>query len=113
MNCVFCSIISGDLPVTKVFESEHMLAFEDIAKVAPVHCVIVPKRHIDSVLAMAPSDTELLTALQTAIQEVAKITGVAETGFRIISNCGAAAGQTVFHLHYHLIGGRELAVTLG
>lgn len=113
MDCIFCKIIAGDIPSTPVYESEHVLAFHDIQKVAPVHVLVVPKKHLSSVLELNAEDHEVLSALQLGIQKVAAITGVAETGFRVITNCGATAGQSVFHLHYHVIGGRELALTLG
>ncbi|MCY0901289.1 MAG: histidine triad nucleotide-binding protein [Firmicutes bacterium] len=113
MDCIFCKIVAGTIPAKKVFESDQVLAFEDIAKVAPVHVLVIPKRHIESVLDLSPQDAELLAALQTGITSVAQQTGVAGTGFRVVSNCGASAGQSVFHLHYHVIGGRELALSLG
>jgi len=96
-----------------VFESEHVIAFEDLHKVAPVHVLVIPKVHVDSLLTLSKDDAALLSGLQAAIQAVAHITGVDQTGFRVVTNAGAAAGQTVFHLHFHVIGGRELALTLG
>lgn len=113
MDCVFCKIAAGELPAKKVFESDQVVAFEDLHKVAPVHVLVIPKVHKDSLLAVAADDAPLLCGLQEAIQTVAHLTGVDKTGFRVITNAGAAAGQTVFHLHFHIIGGRELALTLG
>lgn len=89
------------------------MAFEDIAKMAPTHVLIIPKTHLQSVVELDSADGTLLTALQEAVVAVAKITGVYETGFRVITNVGEEAGQTVFHLHYHILGGRKLEVLLG
>lgn len=113
MECIFCKIVDGIIPAKKVFESDQVMAFEDINKVAPVHILVIPKLHIESLLALSPQDAELLAQLQMGITSVAQKTGVADTGFRVVSNCGASAGQSVFHLHYHVIGGRELALSLG
>ncbi|PWI58957.1 histidine triad nucleotide-binding protein [Sulfoacidibacillus thermotolerans] len=112
MDCVFCRIIQGELPAKKIYESERVIAFEDIQKAAPVHVLIVPKQHIESILQLPDDDTQLLAELQKAIREVAALTGVAESGFRLVSNKGKAAGQTVFHLHFHILGGRDLELTL-
>ncbi|MCY0876730.1 MAG: histidine triad nucleotide-binding protein [Firmicutes bacterium] len=112
MECIFCKIAAGELPAKKVFESEHVVAFEDIHKVAPVHVLVIPKVHRQSLLEVNPNDVDLLSGVQEAIRAVIKDTGIEQTGFRVITNSGAAAGQTVFHLHFHVIGGRELAMTL-
>ncbi len=89
------------------------MAFEDISKMAPTHVLIIPKKHLQSVLELDPTDGNLLSALQEAVIAVAKKTGVYETGFRVITNVLEEAGQTVFHLHYHILGGRKLEVSLG
>ncbi len=112
MDCVFCRIINGELPSKKIYESEHVLAFEDIQKAAPIHVLIVPKRHMESIMELSENDVETLSELQKAIKQIAELTGVATNGFRLVSNKGTAAGQTVFHLHFHLLGGRDLELTL-
>lgn len=109
MDCLFCKIAAGEIPSTKVYEDEQVYAFKDISPVAPVHVLIIPKKHVLS----SPAD---VTAENSAV--VAHIFEVAaklapelglENGWRIISNCGADAGQTVHHIHFHLLGGKELA----
>lgn len=112
MSCVFCKIIAGELPSKTVYESKDVVAFEDISKMAPIHVLVVPKRHMESITDLDSTDTELLAEIHKAVLEVARATGVAETGFRVVTNKGKAAGQSVFHLHFHVLGGRELNVTL-
>ena len=113
MDCVFCKIIHGELPSKKIYESQYVIAFEDINKVAPVHVLIIPKTHYDSLMELPSTDTALIVELNHAIQEVARVTGIANTGFRVVTNKGKTAGQSVFHLHYHVIGGRDLDIKLG
>lgn len=108
MDCIFCKIINGEIPSKKVYEDEHALAFHDINPLAPVHVLVIPKRHIPSVLALTEEDQELVGQLHLSIQKVAKEMGVDETGFRVITNTGVHGQQTVAHLHYHVIGGRQL-----
>ncbi|MHB1627015.1 MAG: histidine triad nucleotide-binding protein [Bacilli bacterium] len=113
MDCIFCGIVNGRIPSKKVFESDGVIAFEDIQKAAPIHVLIVPKRHMESIMDLPDDDFTLLSELQQAIREVARLTGASKSGFRVITNRGASAGQTVFHLHYHILGGRELERSLG
>jgi histidine triad (HIT) family protein len=112
MSCVFCRIIAGDIPCTKVFETEEVLAFRDIHPVAPVHVLVVPKTHVESIQALSQETLPLMVPLHAAIREVALLEGIAEEGYRVIANCGEGAGQTVPHLHYHVIGGRKLGERL-
>nr|WP_269449053.1 histidine triad nucleotide-binding protein [Ferroacidibacillus organovorans] len=112
-SCIFCKIARRELPSTILYENEYVMAFEDISKMAPTHVLIIPKKHLQSVLELDPTDGNLLSALQEAVIAVAKKTGVYETGFRVITNVLEEAGQTVFHLHYHILGGRKLEVSLG
>lgn len=107
-NCIFCKIVNGEIPSIKVYENEDVLAFKDINPVAPVHIVVVPKKHISSINALQEEDIETIGRIYLAIKETAKITGIAENGYRVITNCGENAGQTVFHIHFHLIGGKTL-----
>lgn len=108
MDCIFCKIIAGEIPSKKVYEDERVLAFHDINPIAPVHVLVIPKQHISSLLAIQPDDKELVGELHLALQNVAKEMGVADSGFRVITNTGTHGQQTVHHLHYHLIGGRQL-----
>ena len=107
--CLFCDIIEGKIPSTKVYENDHVLAFADINPVAPVHVLVVPKKHFDDITDMAvkPEGDLYMTEVMKGINEVARIKGL-DNGFRVINNCGADGGQTVMHLHFHLIGGVKL-----
>ena len=106
MDCLFCKIIAGEIPCTKVYEDETVFAFRDINPQAPVHVLVLPKKHMANVL---ECDGETMKALLGAVQAIAKQEGVAEDGFRIVSNCGKNGAQSVNHLHIHLMGGRQLA----
>ena len=106
MDCLFCKIIAGEIPCTKVYEDEKVFAFRDINPQAPVHVLLVPKKHMKNIL---ECDGETAAALTKAIAEVAKLEGVAENGFRIVSNCGKHGCQSVEHLHIHLLGGKQLS----
>ena len=106
MDCLFCKIIAGESPGSKVYEDDKVYAFRDINPQAPVHVLIVPKKHMDNIL---ECDGETAAALTDAIRIIAKQEGVAESGFRIISNCGHDGAQSVNHLHVHLIGGKALS----
>ena len=106
MDCLFCKIIAGDIPSSKVYEDDKVFAFRDINPQAPVHVLIVPKKHMANVL---ECDAETAEALTKAIRAIAKQEGVDESGFRVISNCGEHGAQSVNHLHVHLLGGAQLA----
>ena len=106
-DCLFCKIINGEIPSTKVFENDKVYAFRDIAPQASVHVVIVPKQHIECANEITAENSSAVADIFEAIPEIAKIEGVAEDGYRIVNNCGANAGQTVFHLHFHLMGGTQ------
>lgn len=108
-DCLFCKIISGEVPSKKVYEDEYCYAFEDIAPVAPVHILFVPKKHISSLSEITAENSDVVGKIYEAAAKVAKEKNL-ENGWRVVSNCGADAGQTVFHLHFHLIGGRPLGV---
>ena len=107
-DCLFCKIAAGQIPSKKVYEDEEVLAFYDIQPAAPVHVLIIPKRHIESALALTQEDAALLCHLFLVAKRLAKELGVAESGCRIITNVGADGGQSVPHLHLHLLGGRSL-----
>ena len=112
-NCLFCEIVSGAIPSAKVYENDHVLAFDDIHPMAPVHVIAVPKRHIPTLMDIGTGDADVIAAMIAAAQEIARIKGVAERGFRTVINCDAEGGQVIFHLHMHVIGGRNLADNLG
>ncbi len=107
-DCLFCKIINGELPATRVYENRSFIAFEDIDKKAPTHILIVPKTHIESIDAMTDEDTELMGELFQAARDIAKQRGISESGYRVVINTGRDGGQTVGHLHMHLLGGRPL-----
>ncbi len=111
MDCLFCSIINGDIPSTKVFEDEYVLAFKDINPNAPVHVLVVPKKHIDSVDCVDESNVDAISKVMLTIPKVAKLCGL-ENGYRVITNVGEDGGQTVKHIHFHILGGEKLPVKL-
>ena len=106
-DCLFCKIIAGEIPSTKVYEDEKVYAFRDMNPQAPVHVIVVPKMHIASANEITEENADCVAACFQAMPKIAKAEGL-EDGYRIINNCGAAAGQTVMHLHFHLVGGRNL-----
>ena len=108
-SCIFCKIAAGQIPSKKAYEDDQVLAFHDINGQAPVHVLIIPKKHIPSVLLLQPADDAALGHMFRVAQKVAMELGIAETGFRLVYNTGADAGQSVPHIHMHLLGGRELA----
>ena len=111
-DCLFCKIIKGDIPSTKVYEDEEILAFRDINPVTPVHILIIPKKHITSLVELKPEDEAVVGKIYTAINKIAKQEGILEKGFRVIVNCGEDGGQEVKHLHFHLLGGKKLGTKI-
>jgi histidine triad (HIT) family protein len=107
-SCIFCRIIKKEIPAKVVFEDEICLAFEDINPKAPTHTLIVPKRHIESVETLQDSEAEVLGQLFRAARDLARQKGIHRTGYRAVINTGPNAGQSVFHLHLHLMGGRSM-----
>lgn len=107
-DCIFCKIIKGDIPSTNVYKDEHVTAFRDINPVAPTHILIVPNRHIESVDVLIPDDEPLIGKLFTVAKVLAEKEGIAEAGYRLVVNTGAESGQTIFHVHLHLLGGRRM-----
>lgn len=107
-ECIFCKIAKGEIPAEKVFESENLVAFKDINPVAPTHVLIVPREHISTLNHMKTEKASLVAEMIMAAKDIAKKTGVAETGYRTIINTNRQAGQEIFHLHVHVIGGRPL-----
>ena len=107
-DCIFCKITSKKIPARIIYEDERSVAFEDIAPQAPVHTLIVPKKHVATVLDVTPEDHGLVGHLFKVAATIAKEKGISEKGFRLVMNTNADAGQTVFHLHLHLLGGRAM-----
>ena len=107
-SCLFCRIVQGTIPADIVFQDEHALAFRDINPQAPVHILIIPKRHVASLHESVREDRDLLAHLLFLCKDTAHRQGLAESGYRVVTNVGRDAGQTVFHLHLHVLGGRHL-----
>lgn len=107
-DCIFCKIVKGEIPSTNVYRDEQVTAFRDLSPAAPTHILIVPNKHIDSVNAMTADDEQLIGHLFFAAKQIAAQEGLAEDGFRLVINTNAHGGQTVFHIHLHLLGGRQL-----
>lgn len=108
MDCIFCKIINKEIPAQVVYEDELMLAFKDINPVAPVHILLIPKKHIPTLSDLQPEDSNIMGHIIYTAQKLAGELGLEEQGFRLVANCKEQAGQTVFHIHYHLLGGRLL-----
>jgi histidine triad (HIT) family protein len=113
METVFSKIIEGSVPSTKVFENDRILAFYDIEPAAPVHVLIIPKKFIASMNDVTPEDLPLIGEIHAVAQRIAVDLGIADTGYRLINNCGPDSGQAVPHLHYHLLGGAKLGALVG
>ncbi|GIO14796.1 histidine triad nucleotide-binding protein [Cohnella xylanilytica] len=108
MDCLFCKIVEGTIPSTKVYEDEYVYAFKDIQPQAPVHLLVIPKKHIASLNEAEPGDAELLGRVTLAAQRVAKEAGLGDSGYRVLTNVGKDSGQVVFHIHFHVLGGEKL-----
>ena len=106
-NCLFCKIVAGTIPSTKVYEDETVLAFRDIAPMAPTHILVIPKTHIPSVDGITAENSAVVAHIFQVIPQIAKAEGL-ENGYRVVSNCGADSGQTVPHLHFHILGGKQM-----
>ncbi|WP_338551973.1 histidine triad nucleotide-binding protein [Paenibacillus sp. KS-LC4] len=108
MDCIFCKIVEGTLPSTKVYESDTVIAFKDINPEASVHILIIPKKHIATMNDVTADDDAVMAELFTAARQIAIEQGVAESGYRLINNVNSDGGQVVYHLHFHLLGGQKL-----
>lgn len=107
-DCIFCKIINNEIPCEKVYEDDKVLSFKDISPAAPVHILIIPKQHISSVNEMSEEHKELIGHIFLVAKMLAKQLGVSENGYRVVTNCGEQAGQSVKHVHFHMLGGRNL-----
>ena len=110
-DCLFCKIAAGTIPSTKVYEDETVLAFRDIAPAAPTHILVIPKAHIPDAASVTAENSAVVAHIFEVIGEIAKAEGLTE-GFRVVSNCGPHAGQTVHHLHFHILGGKQLSLEM-
>ena len=110
-NCLFCKIVEGSIPSTKVYEDETVLAFRDIAPQAPTHILVIPKAHIPSVNGITAENSSVVSHIFEIIPQIAAAEGLVN-GYRVVSNCGDDAGQTVHHLHFHILGGAELNIQM-
>ena len=110
-NCLFCKIVAGVIPSTKVYEDDSILAFRDINPQAPVHVLVIPKVHIQDTDGVTAENSAVVAHIFQVIPAIAKAEGL-EEGYRVVSNCGPNAGQTVFHLHFHILGGKALSLEM-
>ena len=110
-NCLFCKIVKGEIPSTKVYEDESILAFRDINPMAPTHILVIPKTHIPSVDGVTAENSAIVAKIFEVIPRIAAAEGL-QGGYRVVSNCGSDAGQTVPHLHFHILGGKTLSVDM-
>ena len=107
-DCIFCKIIKEEIPSTKIYEDDNVLAFKDINPAAPIHILVVPKQHIENVLEINEGNKKILEDVFLAINKIAKKLGIDKDGFRVITNCGRDSGQEVMHLHFHILAGAKL-----
>ena len=113
MDCIFCKIVAGEIPSELLYQDEEMIAFRDINPMAPTHLIIIPKRHITSLAHLSEADSPLVGRMVNIANQLAKSEGIAESGYRLVINCGKEGGQLVPHLHMHLLGGRRLSDGMG
>ncbi len=111
-DCIFCKIINKEVPSTIVYEDEDVIAFKDIHPVTPLHILVIPKKHISSLVDLKEEDEAIIGKIYTVINKIAKQEGILDKGFRVIVNCGEDGGQVVKHIHFHLLGGKKLGVKI-
>ncbi len=107
-DCIFCKIIDKKIPARIIYEDEHALAFEDVNPQAPVHTLVIPRKHIPTLLDIKEEDNNLIGHLVKVANKIANDKGIAERGFRVVTNCNPESGQTVYHIHLHILGGRQM-----
>ena len=107
-DCIFCKIIKKEIPSTIVYEDDSVITFNDVNPAAPIHILVVPKKHIATLLDVTEEDKELIAHIYEVINQIARERGFAENGFRVITNCGRDSGQEVMHIHFHVLGGKKL-----
>lgn len=107
-DCIFCKIVNGTIPSSRVYEDDDVMAFDDIHPMAPVHVIIIPKRHIPTLMDVTADNMKAASSLINAAREVAHVKGIDKRGFRTVINCNEEGGQVIFHLHLHVLGGKKL-----
>ena len=107
-DCLFCKILDGEIPAELIYESDTAVAFRDVNPQAPTHVLVIPRKHISTINDIEQDDQEIIGSLYTAAREVAAKEGIADDGYRAVMNCGEGAGQSVFHIHLHVLGGRQM-----
>lgn len=108
-DCIFCKIVSGDIPSEKIYEDDDVLAFRDLSPQAPVHALVIPKKHISTINDIEPEDAEVIGKMTLAAKEIARQEGMAEDGYRCVMNCNQHGGQAVYHIHLHVLGKRQMS----
>lgn len=108
MNCIFCKICAGEIPAKIIYQDENVVAFADINPQAPIHHIIIPRKHIDTINDLTPADLPIVGQLIQTAKQLAVEENIAENGYRLVMNCNPGGGQTVFHIHLHLLGGRYM-----
>ena len=107
-DCLFCKILDGDIPCERVYENDQVIAFRDVNPQAPTHILVIPHKHIPTVNDLTAEDKNIVAEMMLAAQAIAKQEGIEESGYRLVMNCNEGAGQTVFHIHLHILGGRRM-----
>ena len=107
-DCLFCKILDGDIPCDRVYENDQVIAFRDVNPQAPTHILVIPREHISTVNDLTAEDKSIVAEMMLAAQAIAKQEGIEESGYRLVMNCNEGAGQTVFHIHLHILGGRRM-----
>jgi len=107
-DCLFCKILDGDIPCDRVYENDQVVAFRDVNPQAPTHILVIPRKHIPTVNDLIDDDKKIVGEMLLAAQTIAKQEGIEESGYRLVMNCNEGAGQTVFHIHLHILGGRSM-----
>lgn len=111
-ECIFCKIIKGEIPSNIVYEDDRVIAFYDVNPAAPIHILVVPKKHIETLLDISEEDGDLISYIYKIINKIAKDEGFADNGFRVIANCGEDSGQEVKHIHFHVLAGKKLGAKI-
>lgn len=107
-ECIFCKIVKGEIPATKVYEDDMVFSFRDISPAAPEHILIIPKKHISNLNEVTEEDSKIIAHIYIVAKEIVKNLGIDKNGYRVVTNCGEDGGQTVHHIHFHVLGGRTL-----
>ena len=113
MDCIFCQIVAGDLPSDTLYQDEEIIAFRDVNPMAPTHVLIIPKKHIPSLIQLSDAETPIIGHMTKVANQLAKQEGISGKGYRLVISCGKEGGQVMPHLHMHLLGGRNLGIALG